>query len=131
MLIILLRIIGTTSGLAILAVLMPHAWMNDIHIWLGMGALPAEPIVGYLTRSLSAFYALLGALLWYLSFYPVTHRPVIRFLGFAMIAFGVILLAIDWSVGMPFYWALLEGPIAVAYGMLILMLTKAPEAPAE
>ncbi|HAA75417.1 TPA: hypothetical protein DCE37_09880 [Candidatus Latescibacteria bacterium] len=53
MLIWLLRIIGTTSALAILAVVMPYEWMNAIHVWLGMGTLPTEPIVGYLARPLS------------------------------------------------------------------------------
>ena len=54
-----LRIIGTTTLLALDAVVMPYSLMNAIHKWLGLGQLPAEPIVGYLARSTSAFYVLL------------------------------------------------------------------------
>ena len=124
MLILLLRLIGTTSALATFAVILPYDWMNRIHAWAGMGDLPSDPIVGYLARSLSAFYAFYGALLWYLSFYPVTHRAILRFVGFATTAFGVILLVVDWTEGMPFYWALFEGPIAIVYGFLLLYLTR-------
>ena len=131
MLILVLRIIGTTSCLALLAVVMPYEWMNAIHVWLGMGVLPQEPIVGYLARTLSAFYALYGALLWYLSFYTITYRPVIRALGFLTTGFGVILLGVDWSEGLPWFWKWFEGPFAIAYGILILILTKAPEAHPE
>lgn len=46
-----LWIVGTASLLAVAAVVMPYAWMNAIHQWLGMGRLPSDPIVGYLARS--------------------------------------------------------------------------------
>ena len=63
-----IRYIGSVSMLAAFAVVMPYSWMNAIHGWLGMGELPADPIVGYLSRSTSAFYALFGGLLWLVSF---------------------------------------------------------------
>jgi len=100
---------------------MPYAWMNTIHQWLGMGQLPSEPIVGYLARSTSAFYALLGALLWVVSFDLVRHRLILRFLGVAIIVFGVMLLAVDFIEGMPLWWSLWEGPINMAFGTIILI----------
>ncbi|MBS11938.1 MAG: hypothetical protein CME19_10110 [Gemmatimonadetes bacterium] len=127
MLIWLLRIIGTTSALAILAVVMPYEWMNAIHVWLGMGTLPTEPIVGYLARTLSAFYAVYGALLWYLSFYTITHRPVIQFFGFVTAGFGGVLVGVDWVEGMPEFWKWIEGPFTILLGLLIVLLTREPE----
>jgi hypothetical protein len=127
MLVFLLRIIGTTSGLAILAVVLPYESMNTIHLWLGMGELPQAPIVGYLARTLSAFYALYGSLLWFLSFDTVRYRSVIRYVGYVTSGFGLILIGIDWVEGMPRYWKLAEGPIAIVYGILLLLSSKQAE----
>ena len=54
-----LRIIGTTSLTAAFFVFVPQAWLEAIHQQLGLGNLPAAPVVSYLARSTSAFYALL------------------------------------------------------------------------
>jgi hypothetical protein len=119
-----LRVIGTAALFALVAVVMPYSWMNAIHQRLGMGTLPSEPIVGYLARSTSAFYALLGALLWVVSFDLVRHRLILRFLGVAIIVFGVMLLAVDFIEGMPLWWSLWEGPINMAFGTIILILSN-------
>ena len=49
-LVLLLRLEGIIMLSALFPSLMPLAWMQEIHRCLGMGALPAGPIVGYLTR---------------------------------------------------------------------------------
>ena len=108
--------------MATIAVLIPYSWMNAIHNWLGMGQLPAEPIVGYLARSTSAFYALLGGLLWVVSFDLHRHKLVLCYLGGAIVIFGAALLIVDLLEGMPFYWSLTEGPINIAFGIVILVL---------
>ena len=118
-----LRIIGTASLFAVVAVVMPYSWMNAIHQWLGMGQLPPEPIVGYLARSTSAFYALFGGLLWAVSFDLQRHRLVLWYLGAAIILFGAALFAVDLLEGMPLYWSLCEGPIDVGFGIVILYLS--------
>jgi hypothetical protein len=119
-----LRVIGTAALFALIAVVMPYSWMNAIHQWLGLGQLPAEPIVGYLARSTSAFYAMLGALLWVVSFDLVRHRLILRFLGGAIIVFGGMLLIVDFVEGMPLWWSLWEGPINMAFGTIILILSN-------
>jgi len=118
-----LRIIGTASLFAVVAVVMPYSWMNAIHQWLGMGQLPPEPIVGYLARSTSVFYALFGGLLWAVSFDLQRHRLVLWYLGAAIILFGAALFAVDLLEGMPFYWSLCEGPIDIGFGIVILYLS--------
>jgi len=113
---------GSVSLLALVAVVMPYSWMNAVHGWLGMGTLPAEPIVGYLARSTSGFYALLGGLAWVVSFDLARHRQVLCYLGAATIVFGAILLAVDLLEGMPLWWSLGEGPADIGIGVVILVL---------
>jgi len=63
-LVILFRyLLGIGSLFALVPVFMPVSWMAGTHRWLGLGEMPTGPIVEYLARSLSAFYALVGALL--------------------------------------------------------------------
>jgi hypothetical protein len=118
-----LRIIGTTALFAVVAVVMPYSWMNAIHQWLGMGELPSEPIVGYLARSTSAFYAILGGLFWLVSFDLQRHKLVLCYLGIVVVTFGVALFVIDLLEGMPLYWSLTEGPFNVGFGIVILIFS--------
>ena len=60
-LVLLLRIVGVGALFALVAVFMPVSWMAATHRWLGLGEMPTGPIVEYLARSLSAFYAIMGA----------------------------------------------------------------------
>jgi hypothetical protein len=66
---------------ALVAVVMPYDWMNAIHQRQGLGELPHVPIIGYLTRSISALYALHGALLVFLAGDVRRFLPVVRFLA--------------------------------------------------
>ena len=98
--------------------------MNDIHQGLGMGELASQPVVGYLARSTSAFYALLGGLFWVVSLDLRRHRPVIRFLGAASVLIGFTLFCVDLVEGMPWWWSLAEGPFNIGFGVLILVLGR-------
>jgi hypothetical protein len=120
---LVLRWVGTASLLALVAVVMPHAWMDAIHQALGLGRLPDAPIVGYLARSTSAFYAFFGALLWHLSMDLPRCLPVIRFAGKVTIGFGLVLLGVDWVEGLPLAWKVMEGPMVVLIGAVISFLT--------
>ena len=119
-----LRFFGTASLTALFFVAVPFAWMDTIHAMLGMGALADQPVVGYLTRSTSALYALLGGLFWVVSFDLQRHLAVVTYLGFAFCGFGVILLAVDWLEGMPLFWKVWEGLFIIAVGAFILSSTR-------
>ena len=123
-LVLLLRIIGTSSLTAIVFVFVPYSWMNAIYGQMGMGILPDQPVVGYLSRSLSGFYALFGGLLWLISNNPARHRAVLIFLGYALAIFGGLLLFIDWFEGMPFFWKVWEGPFVIFFGLVVLRFSK-------
>lgn len=129
-LVILLRLFGTSSLAALVFVAAPREWMRDIHAALGMGAMPESPVVWYLARSTSAFYALMGGLFWLLSFDPVRYRPILRYLGAVIMLFGVALFAIDWTEGMPVVWTFWEGPVMAVYGGLMFVLSAADGSPA-
>jgi hypothetical protein len=117
-----LRWVGFVAMLAFVAVVMPYSWMDAIHRQLGMGPLPNEPIVGYLARSLSAFYALFGLLFWRLASDLRKNRELLRYIGFAMVAFGLIMFGIDFSEKMPLFWKIGEGTANIALGVVLLLL---------
>ena len=61
-LVIVLRYLVGIGGLfALVPVFMPFSWMVATHRWLGLGEMPTAPVVEYLARSISAFYAFFGA----------------------------------------------------------------------
>jgi hypothetical protein len=118
----LLRLSGAMTLTALGAVFMPYEWMNLIHQRLGLGELPHIPIIGYLTRSVSALYALHGALLIFVSLDVRRYLRIVRFLGVGAVVMGVLLFGLDRAVGMPLPWATLEGPSVVAISVVILVL---------
>src|SRR6516225_2408943 len=90
-LVILLRIVGVGALFALLAVVMPTSWMAATHRWLGLGEMPTGPVVEYLARSLSAFYAIMGALCLVLTTDLERYRPLVRFLGVAFALMSLVL----------------------------------------
>lgn len=117
---LLLRLGGGSMLFAVVFVVAPESWMVAIHAALDMGPLPTAPVVGYLARSTSAFYAMFGGLLLLASFDLVRHRTVLIYVGWTTTVFGAVLLGIDWFEGMPPSWTLSEGPLVVLFGLAIL-----------
>ena len=108
--------------LALAFVFVPRSWMKEIHLLLELGEMPDAPIVWYLARSTSAFYALAGALFWLVSFDVRAQRRILLFLGPATVLVGVVLLGIDVAAGMPAEWTVTEGPVVVVLGFVLLYL---------
>jgi hypothetical protein len=128
-LVLILRILGTIDLLAVAAVFLPLEWMAKAHAWLGMGLLPEQPIISYLTRSASALYALHGALILFISTDVRRYAPLIKFLAVAALVHGVALYLIDSIAGMPGFWIALEGPTVAASGVIVLMIQRGVEEP--
>jgi len=124
MLVLLLRLGAGMMLLALIAIVLPTSWMVAMHAWLGMGELPRAGIVEYLTRSVSALYALHGGLLLVLSRDVRRYAGVITYLGGANVPLGVVLLAIDLHASMPWYWTIGEGPPVTLFGVSILALVR-------
>ena len=119
---LLLRIVGAWLLLALVFVAAPRSWMRDIHDLLDLGEMPDAPIVWYLARSVSAFYAIMGGLYWVVSFDINNHRSVLRYLGWTTSVFGAALCAIDVQAAMPLVWTVTEGPITTMFGIAVLYL---------
>ncbi len=123
-LVIVLRFGAVVLLLAAVAVVMPFSWMATVHDLFGHGTLPDLPVVQYLTRSVSAFYAYHGALVLLLSSDVRRYAAVVRFLGWANVVFGGVLLILDVCVGMPWFWTAAEGPGVAGFGLVVLALLR-------
>jgi hypothetical protein len=121
---IVLRCAAALLLAALVPVFFPFAWMQAIHRAIGLGELPAQPIVEYMARSLSAFYACYGALMLYLSFDVARHLPVVRLLALLGVVFGAVMIGIDVVAGLPRSWTLAEGPFIIVLGFAILLLAR-------
>ena len=128
-LVVVLRCMAAAEALAIVPVFMPHEWMDACHRWLGLGDLPRIPVIVYLTRSLSAMYVAHAGLLWLITRDVVRYRPVITYFGWLFIAFGTLMLFVDFHAGLPWSWILGEGPVVVAVGLAVLILQRREERP--
>ena len=118
----LLRVMGFLPLLAIVAVVMPTSWMEAGAQWTGVGSFPDTPLTQYLARSLSAIYVLLGALVLYIARDVRRYLDLIVFVGWLTIGLGVILTALDFSIGMPAMWSWGEGPPTVVIGWAFIWL---------
>jgi hypothetical protein len=119
---LLLRFVGVGALFALVAVFMPSSWMAATHRWLRLGEMPTGPVVEYLARSLSAFYAIMGALCLVLATDLERYRPLVRFLGVAFALMSVVFLGVDLPAGMPWWWSASEGPGGVVFGALLFAL---------
>lgn len=122
---LLLRIGGCVMLIAAFAVVLPSGWMAAIHRWLGLGEFPRAPVVEYLTRSISALYAIHGGILLLAASDVRRFAPLVRYLGVTTFLIGIALLAIDIYAGLPRPWIVVEGPLVATIGLTILGLVKA------
>ena len=92
---------GVGSLFALVPVFMPLSWMAATHRWLGLGEMPTGPVVEYLARSVSAFYALVGGLCFMVAADLDRYRSLVRSLGVAFALLGLVFLGIDLAAGLP------------------------------
>lgn len=123
-LVVILRVSAIILLTALIPAMMPFSWMKEVHVFLGMGELPEGPIMGYLTRSLSARYALHGTLVFFVSLDVRRYLPVVKCLAWLNIAFGIGMLVLGLSVGMPPWWTVCEGPFIFVLGGVLLWLAR-------
>lgn len=130
-LVLLLRFVGVGSLFALVPVFMPFSWMVATHRWLGMGEMPIGPVVEYLARSLSAFYAVMGALCLVLAADLERYRPLVRFFGVCLALLGIVFTGVDVAAGMPWWWSASEGPGGVVFGALLFVLARPAHRPCQ
>jgi hypothetical protein len=124
MLILFLRGTAIMLVCAAGAVVMPHAWMAAHYERLGLGSLPDLPLVGYLTRSVSALYATMGVTYWFLSCDVQRYLPFLRFTVPVTLLLDVTLIAIDVAVDLPLWWAVVEGAFILSWTLVLWLLVR-------
>ncbi len=121
----LLQLIGVTLLLATLTIFLPVDWMAWTHDFLGVqGEFQTSGITIYLARSTSALYAIHGAVVLFLSFDVRKYIILIKAIGLTHILFGMVILGIDLTASMPWYWTLLEGAPVSMGGFVIFFLAR-------
>lgn len=120
--VVMMRTMGIGGLLAIPAIFFPYSWMNACHEFMGLGTMPDAPIVGYLARSLSAFYAVVGAITLYVTCDIRRNRSLVKLWAIIVAILGVTLLFIDLAAGMPMSWTCGEGPPAFVIGLVLFWL---------
>lgn len=120
----ILRIYGVLALPALIFVVAPHDWMRAIHSWAELGVMPDTPVVWYLARSTSAFYAILGGLYLLASLDIDRYHPLVIYLGVATTVLGLVLFVVDSVEGMPASWTWSEGPVVIVSGIVMLYLTR-------
>ncbi|HPC96931.1 MAG TPA: hypothetical protein PLU87_18450 [Sedimentisphaerales bacterium] len=120
----LLRVTGVVMLGGLVFVFCPFAWMQRIHAGIGLGELEYTALMSYLTRTLSAMYAVVGAILLFISLDIRRYLPLIRLLGIIALAGGVGVTVLDAMLHLPAFWTLLEGPLTIGLGVAVLMLSR-------
>jgi hypothetical protein len=120
MLVWLLRGAGAGMLCALVFVFCPFDWMSAVHRRIGLGELAYSPLSSYLIRTLSALYAIVGAILLFLSFDPDRYRPLIGLLGVLAVLGGVGVTILDAVLQLPLFWTAAEGPLTVLLGIALI-----------
>ncbi len=123
-LVVLLRLLGLLDFCALAAVLAPRAWIAASHEWLGLGGFPTGPLVEYLARCTSVWYASYGLLLWFISHDVERYARLISCLSCVLVVQGIVIVGIDLTAGMPGWWTAFEGPCCSGLGAILLMLQR-------
>jgi hypothetical protein len=123
----LLRGLGALMLTAVVAAVMPTDWMAAVNDWLGLAPLPRTPLTEYLTRSLSAVFAGLGAMMLFLARDARRYQPFILFVSWLTLSLGIFYLVLDVWAGMPASWTWGEGPPTALLGAWMVWLARRVE----
>ena len=117
-------ITGISLSLAIVPSFFPISLMASIHEKLGLGTMPEGPIVEYLARSTSIFYAVHGVIMLTLFFKLDALWELVPIILVIHLFLGAFLIFTDVSAKMPLYWTAMEGAPVMAASFLMLVLYR-------
>jgi hypothetical protein len=116
----LLRLVGLVEILAFIAVIMPRAWMEASHTWLGLGEMPHGSVLMFLIRQASYSYGMHGVSLWVIASEVTRFRALIVFNGVAYLLAAPVFFTIDYLSGMPLWWAIGDSTACGLVGVALL-----------
>jgi hypothetical protein len=120
----LLRLVGTIEILAFISVVMPRAWMDVSHAWLGLGEMPGGPIIMFMIRQASYAYGMHGISLWILATDVDRFRPLVIFNGISFLLAAPVFFLIDHTSGMPLWWTIGDTLGCAFFGAALLWLSR-------
>ena len=129
-LVVLMRIMGGSMILAIIAAFMPDTWLQAAVAKVEPGV-PIGPLVEYMARGWSVFYFMLGGLIWLFSADLTRYLPAIRWVSWCYLLINGLFLAVlawlyltieDWS----WFFAVIVFDVSVAFlfGLAMLLLSR-------
>jgi len=119
----LLRFAGAVEILAFIAVIMPRSWMEMTHAWLGLGDMPAAPVLMFMIRQASYTYGVHGISLWLLASNVERFRPFVILNGIAFLVAGPVFALIDYTSGLPWWWTVADSLSCMFFGAALLWLS--------
>lgn len=123
-LVLALRVAGAVEVLAFVSVLMPRAWMEASHRWLGLGEMPESAVLMFMIRQASYVYGMHGVFLWLLASNVERYRPLIVFTGATFILAAPVFFVIDHTAGMPLWWTVMDSLGCGVFGAVVLWATR-------
>ena len=120
----LLRLSGTVEILAFIAVVLPRAWMEAAHAWLGLGVMPGGAITMFMIRQASYTYGMHGISLWVLASDVQRFRLLIILNGIAYLLAAPVFFVIDYTSGLPWWWTVADTAGCGFFGAALLWLNR-------
>ncbi len=120
----LLRLVGTTELLAFVAVVMPRAWMELAHAWLGLGDMPGGAVTMFMIRQASYTYGMHGISLWVLATDVDRFRPLLLLNGISFLLAAPVFCIIDHTSGVPWWWTVVDTLACGFFGVALLWLNR-------
>jgi len=130
-LVIVMRVMGGSMMMAIIAVFMPDAWLKAAVTKVDSET-PVGPLIEYTARGWSAFYFMLGGLIWLFSTDLTRYLPAIRWTAwcYALIN-GAFIITLGWLYAtLENDWTWFFGVIvfdvvmAFLFGLAMLLLSR-------
>jgi hypothetical protein len=129
-LVVTMRVMGGSMMFSIIAVFMPDAWLRNAVEQVEFGV-PVGPLVEYMARGWSAFYFMLGGLIWLFSTDLPRYLPATRWLSWCYLLInGAFLMALLWIYPNRegwdwFFWVIaFDVVIAFLFGLAMLLLSR-------
>jgi hypothetical protein len=109
--------------LAFIAVVMPRSWMEITNAWLGLEAMPRGPLLMFMIRQASYTYGVHGLSLWLIATDVKRFRPFVVFNAIAFLVAAPVFFLIDFTAGMPWWWAAGDSVSCGLFGATLLILS--------
>jgi hypothetical protein len=118
----LLRLDALSHLMAAVIVFLPDGIIVLAHNRLGLGIFPDAPIAWYLARGLSAYYAMHGALMLFISLDVVGYLDLVRIAMWLFAIYGILMLFVDLRAPMPKFWTIAEPAFILVFSAVVLAL---------